>query len=42
MNTTANDLNNHLWPDLQIGDEASIDHTVTARDLYLLPMLRAI
>jgi phosphate butyryltransferase len=35
MNIPGYDLHNHLWSELQIGDEASIDHTITARDLYL-------
>ncbi|MFZ4600454.1 MAG: bifunctional enoyl-CoA hydratase/phosphate acetyltransferase, partial [Terrimicrobiaceae bacterium] len=35
MNTSVHDLHNHLWSELQVGDEASINHTVTARDLYL-------
>ena len=35
MNTSVHDLHNHLWSELQVGDEASIDHTVTSRDLYL-------
>lgn len=30
-----NDLNNRVWAELTVGDEASIERTVTSRELYL-------
>jgi phosphate butyryltransferase len=35
MNAPLEGLRNRTWEDLQIGDEASIEKTVTSRDLYL-------
>jgi phosphate butyryltransferase len=35
MNAPAEGLRNRTWEDLKLGDEASIEKTVTSRDLYL-------
>lgn len=33
--SNLNDLNNRVWAELSVGDEVSIERTVTSRDLYL-------